>query len=299
MKKEEKYLIELNYESQNRFKHLLKSFAHEIESNGFVKMISDEDVVNIYQPEIALILVSEEFPVLNLNNNKKELINGRAFQDDFIKGFKEGEAHFNEEYKVSTNTLYGDNSKKYVEDLLHKYYEKGDNQLSTGWSIYVRNGLPYFITSKSIWKIGYYSGIVSKVDELMLKYPAIFISRKKYQSNEEISFKELYDNPTSKKIYEIIDAIHDKGWEYAFNSRKDLDSFINILTCFSEQKEYKLPDELIRLRKGSKTSMATIIKKIHQELSDRPLYGDDEFFNIVQILHPFVNDSNLYKTISR
>jgi len=108
------------------------------------------------------------------------------------------------------------------------------------------------------------------------------------------------DSRTLDLIKEKIDGIdRDKGWEYAFRSREDLDVFVELLTCFFEQREYELPDEVIRLRKGSKTRMATIIKQIHQELSDRPLNGDNEFLNIVRKLYPFIKDSNLYKTISR
>ena len=105
---------------------------------------------------------------------------------------------------------------------------------------------------------------------------------------------------TRNLINEIINGIDgDKGWEYAFRSREDLDKFIELLTCFFEQREYELPDEVIRLRKGSKTRVATRVNEIYKELSDRPLKGDNEFLDIVRILHPFSHTSDLYKTISR
>lgn len=107
---------------------------------------------------------------------------------------------------------------------------------------------------------------------------------------------------TRDLITEIINGIdRDKGWEYAFRSKEDLDAFIELLTCFFEQREYCLPDEVIRLRKGSKTRMATIIKDIHSELvlENKTLKGDGLFFDIVRILHPFSHASDLYKTISR
>ena len=103
-------------------------------------------------------------------------------------------------------------------------------------------------------------------------------------------------------IFEKINGIdNDKGWKYAFRSRENLDLFIELLTCFFEQREYELPGEVIRLRKGSKTRMATIIKEIHSELvvANRTLKGDNEFLDIVRILHPFSHTSDLYKTISR
>lgn len=106
-------------------------------------------------------------------------------------------------------------------------------------------------------------------------------------------------SPTRDLIFSIINSVDNKGWEYAFRSENDLNTFTELLTCYFEQREYVITPDIIRLRKGSQTQMATRIKEIHKELSDRPLKGDDAFFDIVRKLYPFNEIRNLYKTISR
>ncbi|MDB4648933.1 hypothetical protein OAF64_02950 [Crocinitomicaceae bacterium] len=134
-----------------------------------------------------------------------------------------------------------------------------------------------------------FNSIIEAVKEAESRTKTPFVDKSKQESSK------TYDT-----IFEIINGIDgDKGWEYAFRSREDLDKFIELLTCFFEQRKYKLPDEVIRLRKGSKTRMATRVNEIYKELSDRPLKGDNEFLDILRILHPFSHTSDLYKTISR
>ena len=126
---------------------------------------------------------------------------------------------------------------------------------------------------------------------------------KEAESRTKIPFDDKSTQESSKTrdiITEIINGIdRDKGWEYAFRSKEDLDAFIELLTCFFEQREYELPDEVIRLQKRSKTRLAAHINEIHMQLSDRPLKGDKEFFEIVGILNHFQNVTNLYNTISK
>jgi len=122
-----------------------------------------------------------------------------------------------------------------------------------------------------------------------------------FQTKEEAANSSIKEpSRTRGLITEIINGIdRDKGWEYAFRSKEDLDAFIELLTCFFEQREYELPDEVIRLQKRSKTRLAAHINEIHMQLSDRPLKGDKEFFEIVGILNHFQNVTNLYNTISK
>ena len=143
--------------------------------------------------------------------------------------------------------------------------------------------------------------VISSLNRLQFK--SIIEAVDEAESRTKTTFVDKSTEQSSKKrniITEIINDIEvDKGWEYAFRSREDLSTFVELLTCFFEQREYKLPDKVIKLKQGSKTRMAERLKEIHKELSDRPLYGDNEFFNIVRKLYPFIKDSNLYKTISR
>ena len=117
---------------------------------------------------------------------------------------------------------------------------------------------------------------------------------------ESINVSIQEPSQTRDLITEIINGIdRDKGWEYAFRSREDLDVFVELLTCFFEQREYELPDEVISLNKRTKTRLAAHINEIHMQLSDRTLKGDTEFFDIVRVLDHFQNVTNLYNTISK
>ena len=119
-----------------------------------------------------------------------------------------------------------------------------------------------------------------------------------YKNTSEL--QDLVQSETRNMIHGIIDSIdNDKGWAYAFRSREDLNTFVDLLTCFFEQREYVLPDEVINLKKGSKTRMAERLKEIHKKLADKPLVQDKEFLFIVKTLNCFEKDSNLYKSISR
>lgn len=143
--------------------------------------------------------------------------------------------------------------------------------------------------------------VISSLNRFQFK--SIIEAVKEAESRTKTPFDDRSIKESSKTrgiITETINGIHrDKGWEYAFRSREDLDVFVELLTCYFEQREYELPDEVIRLRKGSKTRMATRVNEIYKELSDRPLKGDNEFLDIVRKLHPFAHTSDLYKTISR
>ena len=143
--------------------------------------------------------------------------------------------------------------------------------------------------------------VISSLNRFQFK--SIIEAVKEAESRTKTPFDDRSIKEPSKirdEIFEIFDGIDgDIGWEYAFRSREDLDVFIELLTCFFEQREYELPDEVISLNKRTKTRLAAHINEIHMQLSDRTLKGDTEFFDIVRVLDHFQNVTNLYNTISK
>ena len=93
-----------------------------------------------------------------------------------------------------------------------------------------------------------------------------------------------------------------RGWEYAFTSEQDYNLFVNLLTDFFQHNEYTLPEKQIQLKRGCKTKLASILGKIHSELSNVDKFSSDtNYFEVVKCLSHFTKLSNeeLYKSLTR
>jgi len=106
-----------------------------------------------------------------------------------------------------------------------------------------------------------------------------------------------------QSISEILIAIDDKGWEYAFNTEADYNTFLDLLANYfePEPKPYTLPKGIIRMKRGSKTKFAEALGEIHKKYSSKPFINDKEFFKIVKILTHFqkLKDKEIYKAATR
>ncbi len=111
------------------------------------------------------------------------------------------------------------------------------------------------------------------------------------------------ESPTRQLINETFEGLdNNKGWEYAFRSKSDYNSFVNLLTSFFEFKEYLLPEQVIQLKRGCKTRLAATLGRIHSDLSNNnTLKNDTKFFEIIKTLNHFKNltTNQLYKDLSR
>ena len=107
------------------------------------------------------------------------------------------------------------------------------------------------------------------------------------------------DVPTTKSI--IIDEFNTlpKGWKYAFSSKQDFETFVNLLISFFEHKEYSLPKNTIKLKRSTKTKFAKSLGFFHKELSEIPLASDLKFIEIVKCLNHFQEETNIPKVLSR
>lgn len=188
------------FEEQEQAKHEYKSFQSQIESNGCFIVKKETDTVKIYTPELAVILTSKEMPVQNMDTQTETKINGWEYLKTYIEGYKEGEQYFEKEFKVSPNTLYGDNAERYVRDIHLNFFHVKHTGINEGWG-YVKKRYPIILTHKEVKEFGYYSGIVNKVEEQVKKYPQLFAAFDKCEHN--LSAKQNETQTTELKIDQI------------------------------------------------------------------------------------------------
>jgi len=147
----------------------------QIDDNGCFNIHLGNHKVKVYTPELALIFVSKELPARNIDTGIATTINGWDYLKTYIEAYKEGEQYFENEFKVSPNTLYGANAGQYVSDIHSNFFHVKHTGVIEGWS-YVKRNYLITITYQAVKEYGYYSGIVSKVEELIEKYHQLFVT---------------------------------------------------------------------------------------------------------------------------
>jgi hypothetical protein len=207
MIKDTRFWLTTFYEKQEQTKQEYKSSKREIDNNGCFIVKKHPDTVKIYTPELAVIITSKELPALNMDTQKETIVNGWDYLNTFIEAYKMGEQYFENEIKISPNTLYGANTEKYVRDIHHNYFHIQINGLNKGWG-YVKKYYPYILTHRAIKEFGYYSGIVNKFEEQVKKHPRLFATfdkceqdlppqqtETKTEQEQPKTFEELFYNP--------------------------------------------------------------------------------------------------------
>lgn len=180
--------------------HVDKSIRRNFGKNekGFINLNTNHGSINIYTPELALVLTSTKIIAVDYEEKSNVIINGlNEFLPIFIEGYNEGLNYFSNKFEVNANTIYGENSKQYVRDL-HSNYFHGQNDLNLlaqGWN-YVKKEYPVFISYIVLKRHGFYSALVSKVDELITTHEKVFIDFHKH--DHEITEKK--DNPIKIEI---------------------------------------------------------------------------------------------------
>jgi hypothetical protein len=206
--KETRYDITLFDEDNSRNFHEYKFIERQINQVGYFKV----NEAKIYTPELSYFLTSKAFSVLNLDEDKEEKINCLNYLNTYLDAFKKGEEYFDNEFKVNPSTLYGSNAEHYVKDIHQNYFHVKHAGLQSGW-VFVKNKFPTIITHKEIDNYGYYSGIVSKVDEQVRKYTQLFANFDKCEHNqkgnagEDVIKNELKDLFTIENYEDYIDAL--------------------------------------------------------------------------------------------
>ena len=212
-------------ESTPNYRH----FKDSIEKNGHYIVNHNEQKFKIYSPELLTLLTTHELPAIDRITQKELIINCLEYLNSYFDGYKEGEQYFENEYKISQNTLYGTNAEKYVRDIHLNFFHVQHNGINEGW-VYAKTQCPIILTHDAIKELGYYCGIVNKVEEQVKKSPQLFATFDKCEHNlphqqtetkteQEIpkTFEELFYNlkhaePCLKILSElqppVIDAIN-------------------------------------------------------------------------------------------
>lgn len=161
---------------------IYNSLQADIQRNGFLQVKLGDKTYKVYTPEMEIILTSTELPVLNTKTKAKTTVNGWDYCVSYAKAYNEGEAYFENEHKLSTNTLYGENAEQYVKDIHYNFFHAKITDFNEGWS-FVKKRYPVTINHEMIKKYGYFSGIVNKVNELIKKAPNLFSTFDKCEHN--------------------------------------------------------------------------------------------------------------------
>lgn len=171
--KDERFLLNSFFDEQEQTNPTYKSYKYQIENNGCFIVNVDKDNVKIYTPQLAVILTSNELSARNMETQTETTVNGTNYLNTYIEAYKEGEQYFEKEFKVSANTLYGENAEQYVKDIHLNYFHINHSGTIEGWG-YVKKEYPIILTHKAVKEFGFYSGIVNKVEEQVKKYPKQF-----------------------------------------------------------------------------------------------------------------------------
>jgi hypothetical protein len=153
----------------------LKKYINE---KGFFVINSNLKPAKIFTPELAFVLLNHNLQIQNLNTETVKYINGTYFWPTYIEAFSQGEQYFKDEYKASTEILYGSRSESYIKNLHHKYFHDLTVSPYEGWK-FVKNYFPELITHKQIALFGFYSGIINSLEELKKEHPKVFQSFEK------------------------------------------------------------------------------------------------------------------------
>ncbi len=143
-----------------------------------------------------------------------------------------------------------------------------------------------------------------RYEGIVMDYRDFLLDREKktsYNFSQLIIEKSPTDKQSRTKslLLEKFKTMHNIGWNYAFQSETDFNTFVDLLTSFFEQKEYTLPLE-IATKNRITTKLASTIGDIYSELGET-LKTDSEFLKLIKILSCFKKkaDKDIIKALQR
>lgn len=184
-----RFLVQ-SYDSNNSNSINFSLLENYIKDKGFFIIKTNLKPAKIFTPELAFVLCNSNLQIQNLNTDTVKYINGTYFWTTYAEAFSRGEQHFNDEYKASSEILYGSRSESYINNLHHKYFHDLSVNPYEGWK-FVKNYYPELITHKQIALFGFYSGVVNSLEEIMKKHPKVFQSFNKCEHEEKTENSDL------------------------------------------------------------------------------------------------------------
>ena len=209
-----RYLINSNFWEQEKTKLELASFQSKINNEGFLNVEVEQETVKIYNPQLAVILNSNELPVKDLDAQTETTIDSWEYLKTFVAAYKEGEQYFETTFKVSPEIIFGAGAKNYVNEI-HMNFFHLQHRMNEGW-VYVKKAEPLILTHKAVKEYGYYSGLVNKVEQLIIEHPRLFAAFEKCEHNMQPqqvetehatpTFTNNFDRVTPTEIYKHFKA---------------------------------------------------------------------------------------------
>jgi len=248
--KDERFWLNSFFDEQEQTNPNYKSYKYQIDNNGCFIVNVDKDSVKIYTPQLAVILTSNELSARNMETQTETTVNGRNYLNTYIEAYKEGEQYFEKEFKVSVNTLYGENAEQYVKDIHLNYFHINHSGTIEGWG-YVKKEYPIILTHKAVKEFGFYSGIVNKVEEQVKKYPKQFQRFDVCEHNlppQPINSETDTEKLTAKHyVLAYLFECNAKGESYPIGNKKELERIgNNRMEAGKGNTFYKVFNEIIR-----------------------------------------------------
>lgn len=169
MEKETLYSVNSFIKDQRQTNPDYWGIQKQIKNAGYIFINHGSDRVKIYTAELAIILFSKEIAVRDRGNRLDVIINGGEYLNTYIEAYKEGMLYFETTYK----DLAGPNAKLHIKDIHLNFFHTKHNGVNEGWG-YVKSSPPLIISHKIIKEYGYYSGIVSKVEDEIEIHQSLF-----------------------------------------------------------------------------------------------------------------------------
>ena len=176
-----------------------KDFKRVIAVNGHLLVPSGPHSAKIYTAELALILTSPALVGEHRDLKNPIELNCQEYLNTYIEAFTEGERYFETEFKASPEVLYAANQKQYIQDVHNNYFHIQHHPGKEGWS-YVKHQYPFILTHEAMETFGYYSGVVSKVDELVERHPQLFANFNECSGDEPPGNAESHRTDLRQKI---------------------------------------------------------------------------------------------------
>lgn len=149
-------------------------FQGQIQKKGYVII----NKVKIYSAELAYFFHARNFPARCEDTDELTTIKTIPYLETFVKGFHEGVEYFDQEFRVKVDTLYSTNNEAYVKDIHTNYYKNYHTKYTLtlkGWQ-QIKGSYTFTLTHEVIKGYGFFSGIVSSVDDMKDTFSEIFKS---------------------------------------------------------------------------------------------------------------------------
>jgi len=299
-----RYYLTSFYNNEIRQTQSYLGALSEIRNNGLIVWNVNGVKVDVFTPELYEIFSSTELLVKNMDTNENVVINGKEYLTTYVQAFNEGKKYFESNFKISADTLYGQNAAIYVRDIHLNYFHTVHNpSYGEGW-VFVKKSYAIILTHSAIKEYGFYSGIVSSVDEQVKKYAKLFENFDKCEHSTPVTTIEkqetkadrlkveltkygFFELPKVQALSELnqnklIELLGSKGMPYSMAMFKHLE-YITYLNRVHFNTSKNRDKEIANwFGKAQRTIKGNILVLNSKSTEDRSRYTSDQFIEIVK-----------------